>query len=115
VTSTYEAAQAFRGPDGSLGLGLGALVILANVAPLRGCTLSCRSCRHIAGGRLRNFCRHPACYRAWTKISWLSPRHVQLTWITLGTLVLAACTPCSWPAGHLRSQVLQLGTGCGYD
>ena len=40
-------------------------------------------------GRLKNFSKHPARYWAWTKISWLNARHMQLAWITLGTLMLA--------------------------
>ena len=27
-------------------------------------------------------------YRIWTRISWLNARHMQLAWITLGTLML---------------------------
>jgi hypothetical protein len=88
VLNTYDVTQAFRGPDGSFGFGLGSLIMLANVVLLRGYTLSCHSHRHITGGRLRNFSGHPARYRAWTKVSWLNARHMQLAWIALGTLML---------------------------
>ena len=40
-----DAAQAFRGPDGSFGFGLGSLILLANVILLCGYTLGCHSCR----------------------------------------------------------------------
>jgi hypothetical protein len=88
VLNAWDAAQAFRGPDGRFGLGLGSLIMLANVIFLFAYTLSCHSCRHITGGRLKHFSRHPVRYWAWTKISWLNQRHMQLAWTTLGTLML---------------------------
>jgi len=88
ILNTYDLTQAFRGPDGNFGLGLGTIVMLVNVVMLWAYTLSCHSCRHITGGRLRNFSKHPARYWAWTQISKLNARHMQLAWITLGTLAL---------------------------
>jgi hypothetical protein len=88
VLNTYDLAQAFRGPDGNFGIGLGSLIMLINVVGLWGYTLSCHSCRHITGGRLRNFSKHPARYWIWTQISKLNARHMQLAWLTLGTLML---------------------------
>src|SRR3984893_5974469 len=88
ILNTYDLAEAFRGPDGNFGLGLGTLIMLVNVVLLWAYTLSCHSCRHITGGRLRNFSKHPVRYWAWTKISWLNARHMQLAWVTLGTLML---------------------------
>jgi hypothetical protein len=40
------------------------------------------------GGRLKHFSAHPVRYRVWTVISKLNTRHMQLAWITLGTLLL---------------------------
>jgi hypothetical protein len=88
ILNTYDVTQAFRGPDGSFGFGLGSLIMLANVVLLWAYTLSCHSCRHITGGRLKNFSKHPVRYWAWTKVSWLNARHMQLAWTTLGTLML---------------------------
>ena len=88
VLNTWDAAQAFRGPDGNFGFGLGSLIMLANVILLWCYTLGCHSCRHITGGRLRNFSRHPLRYWFWTKVSWLNARHMRFAWITLGTLML---------------------------
>ena len=62
--------------------------MLVNVVLLWAYTLSCHSCRHITGGRLKNFSKHPARYWAWTQISKLNARHMQLAWTTLGTLML---------------------------
>ena len=88
ILLTYDVAQAFRGPDGNFGIGLGSLIMLANVVLLWGYALGCHSCRHITGGRLKNFSSHPARYWFWTKVSWLNARHLQFAWITLGTLML---------------------------
>src|SRR5215469_1185016 len=54
VLNTYDLTQAFRGPDGNFGFGLGTLIIGANVVLLWAYTLSCQSCRHITGGRLKH-------------------------------------------------------------
>lgn len=88
LLNTYDAGVAFRGEDGAFGLGLGNVVLVANVVLLWAYTLSCHSCRHIVGGRLKHFSKHPVRYRLWTEISKLNQRHMQLAWITLGTLAL---------------------------
>src|SRR6185369_2681555 len=86
---TYDVAQAFRGPDGNFGFGIGSLILLANVIFIWGYTLGCHTCRHITAGRLKNFSKHPVRYWAWTKVSWLNTRHLQFAWISLGTLMLS--------------------------
>jgi hypothetical protein len=87
VLNTWDLIRAFQGGDGGLGIGLGTLVMLVNVVMLWTYTLSCHSCRHIVGGRLRNFSAHPLRYQAWTFVSKLNRKHMQLAWITLGTLM----------------------------
>jgi hypothetical protein len=86
--NTYDVTQAFRGPNGGFGFGLGSIIMLINVVLLWGYTLSCHSCRHITGGRLKHFSRHPVRYWIWQKISWLNARHMQLAWTTLATLMI---------------------------
>jgi hypothetical protein len=86
--NTYDVINAFRGPNGDFGFGLGTLIMLVNVLLLWAYTLSCHSCRHITGGRLKNFSKHPVRYWIWTRVSWLNARHMQLAWITLGTLMV---------------------------
>ncbi|HXZ63665.1 MAG TPA: hypothetical protein VEH05_02970 [Streptosporangiaceae bacterium] len=88
ILNTYDVTQAFRGPNGNFGIGLGSLIMLVNVILLWAYTLSCHSCRHITAGRLNNFSSHPVRYWMWTKVSWLNTRHMQLAWTTLGTLML---------------------------
>ncbi|GLW91533.1 MULTISPECIES: hypothetical protein [Actinokineospora] len=83
VVNTYDAVVAL-----THGLGVGNLVLLTNVVLLWAYTLSCHSCRHIAGGRLKHFSKHPVRYRAWTLVSKLNVHHMRLAWTTLGTLVL---------------------------
>ncbi len=87
AVNTYDAVLAFNGEDG-FGIGLGNIILVVNVILLWGYTISCHSCRHILGGRLRHFSKHPVRYRAWTGVSFLNGWHMQLAWITLGTLML---------------------------
>lgn len=89
LINTYDAIIAFQGKDGGFGIGLGSLILLTNVILLWGYTVSCHSCRHIIGGRLRNFSKHPLRYRAWGIVSKMNERHGQYALITLGSLVVA--------------------------
>ncbi|MGK5556069.1 hypothetical protein ACSNOI_31080 [Actinomadura kijaniata] len=89
LINTYDAVRAFHGKDGGFGIGLGTVILLANVVLLWGYTLSCHSCRHIVGGRLKNFSKHPFRYRMWGWVSKLNERHGQYALITLGSLVVA--------------------------
>ena len=50
-------------------MGLGTLLLLVNVVLIWLYTLSCHSCRHVVGGRLRHFSKHPVRYRLWTWVS----------------------------------------------
>lgn len=88
LINSYDVIRAFRGADGGFGLGLGTLIMLGNVLMLWTYTVSCHSCRHIIGGRLRNFSAHPLRYQAWTLVSRLNAKHMQLAWTTLGTLMI---------------------------
>jgi hypothetical protein len=88
LVNTYDVIRAFRGGDGGVGLGLGTLIMLANVILLWSYTLGCHSCRHIVAGRLRHFSKHPLRYRTWTWVSWLNARHMQFAWTTLASLAI---------------------------
>jgi hypothetical protein len=87
VINTYDAVVAFHSPQG-FGFGLGNVVLVVNVILLWVYTLSCHSCRHIVGGRLKHFSKHPVRYWMWTQVSKLNTRHMLFAWITLGTLML---------------------------
>jgi hypothetical protein len=86
IINTYDAFLAFRNADDEWGLGVGNLVLVANVVALWLYTLSCHSCRSIIGGRLNHFSRHPIRYRMWSGVSILNGRHMEYAWLTLGTL-----------------------------
>jgi hypothetical protein len=88
LVNTYDVIRAFHGKDGGFGIGLGTLVMLANVVLLWAYTASCHSCRHITGGRLKHFSKHPLRYRIWTGVSKLNTRHMELAWTTLGSLMV---------------------------
>ena len=62
--------------------------LLINAGLIWAYTLSCHSCRHIMGGRLKHFSAHPLRYKGWTLVSKLNTRHMQLAWTTLATLVI---------------------------
>ncbi|MDP9433950.1 MAG: hypothetical protein M3P93_01605 [Actinomycetota bacterium] len=89
VVLTYDAVLAFRDERGEwFHAGLGTLVLLVNAALLWAYSLSCHSCRHIVGGRLNSFSRHPLRYRFWTWVSALNARHMQLAWVSLAGVAL---------------------------
>jgi hypothetical protein len=86
VILTYDAIVAFIfEKDGSkhFGIGLGTVVLLLNATLLWLYSLSCHSCRHIVGGRLNHFSKHPVRYRFWTFVSRLNPKHMQFAWVSL--------------------------------
>ncbi|MGK5113201.1 MULTISPECIES: hypothetical protein [unclassified Geodermatophilus] len=86
----YDAVLAFRDETGAWGhMGLGTLILLANATLLALYSLSCHSCRHIVGGRLNSFSRHPLRYRFWTVVSRLNGRHMQFAWASLVSVALA--------------------------
>jgi hypothetical protein len=87
---TYDVVLAFRDADGNWGhMGLGTLVLLVNVVFIWGYTLSCHSCRHLVGGRLRHFSKHPIRYRMWTLVSRWNPHHPKFAWLSLFSVALA--------------------------
>jgi hypothetical protein len=88
LINTYDVVRAFHGKDGGFGIGLGTLIMLVNVVFLWAYTASCHSCRHLVGGRLRHFSKHPTRYWLWTQVSKLNTRHMELAWTTLGTLMI---------------------------
>jgi hypothetical protein len=84
VILTYDAVLAFRDPSGAWGhMGLGTVVLVVNALLLWLYSMSCHSCRHIVGGRLNNFSKHPIRYRFWGVVSKLNGRHMQLAWVSL--------------------------------
>lgn len=86
---TFDTVLAFRNEDKEWGhMGLGTLIMVINIVFIWLYTLSCHSCRHIVGGRLRHFSKHPVRYRAWGFVSKLNARHALYAWISLFTVAL---------------------------
>ena len=83
VILTYDALISFRHEDGSFGMSVGTLVLLTNATLLWLYSLSCHTCRHIMGGRLRHFSKHPVRYKGWTIVSKLNHYHPVFAWISL--------------------------------
>jgi hypothetical protein len=85
VILTADAVVAFKNAQGQWGhMSLGTLVLIGNAALLWLYSLSCHSCRHITGGRLKHFSKHPVRYKAWTLVSKLNAKHMEFAWISLG-------------------------------
>ncbi|HVS88695.1 MAG TPA: hypothetical protein VHF01_10815 [Candidatus Acidoferrum sp.] len=77
---------------GHFGIGVGTLILLANVWLLSLYTFSCHSLRHLAGGKLDCF----SCatfgkprYGAWRGITFLNERHMLFAWVSLFGVALA--------------------------
>ena len=71
------------------GVGLGTLVLAANVALLSGYTLGCHSLRHLSGGGRDEISRSPVCQYAYTCSSRFNRRHMLWAWISLFSVALS--------------------------
>ena len=88
---TYDTILAFgpaEGESAGVHMGLGSLLFVVNSALIWMYTLSCHSCRHITGGRLRHFSKHPIRYRLWTWVSRENTRHALWAWLSLFSVAL---------------------------
>ncbi len=81
----YDALWAFWF-DGRLGIGVGSLILLANIILLSLYTFSCHSLRHLVGGKVDCFScvafggtRHAA----WRGASFLNEHHMLFAWLSL--------------------------------
>ncbi len=81
---TYDAVVSFRNPAGQWGhMGFGTIMLIVNACLLWLYSMSCHSCRHIIGGRLKHFSKHPVRFRFWGYVTTLNKRHMQLAWASL--------------------------------
>lgn len=86
----YEAIMAFRDENYEWGfMGLGTVILLVNALLLGLYTFSCHSCRHVIGGRLRNFSANPIRYRLWTMVSRINGNHGLWAQVSLFSVALA--------------------------
>ena len=65
------------------GIGIGSLVLTANVILLSGYTLGCHSLRHLVGGYLDRFAGRPARRTAYDCVSCLNRGHMRWAWASL--------------------------------
>ena len=73
----------------SFGIGVGSLVLLANVTLLSGYTLGCHSLRHVIGGYLDRLSRSPVRKRAYDGVSCLNRGHQRWAWLSLVGVMFA--------------------------
>lgn len=87
VLLAYDAwlAMWWTGPDGEarFGIGVGTLVLTANVILLSSYTLGCHSLRHLVGGRKDQMSRFPVRKKAYDCVSCLNRRHMLWAWCSL--------------------------------
>jgi hypothetical protein len=82
-----DAFVALR-PDGAWRLGLGNVILFADLVLLTGYSLSCHSLRHFVGGRLDCFsctARTRTRHSLWQRVTDLNANHIRLAgWSLLG-------------------------------
>jgi hypothetical protein len=83
----YDAVHAHIHEGGGFQAGLGNVILWVNWLMLAGYTLSCHACRHVVGGRLTHFSKHPMRYRFWTFVSKLNARHGFYAMASLVTVI----------------------------
>jgi hypothetical protein len=71
------------------GIGVGTIVLAANVVLLAGYTLGCHSMRHIAGGYVDQLSRTPVRRVAYDCSSCLNRRHMRWAWMSLFSVAFA--------------------------
>ncbi len=67
----------------SFGIGVGTLVLAANVALLGGYTFGCHSLRHLIGGYRDRLSGAPARLKAYECVSCFNRRHMMWAWLSL--------------------------------
>ncbi len=71
------------------GIGVGTMVLAANVVLLSGYTLGCHSLRHLIGGFLDQLSKAPVRRRAYNCASCLNRRHMTWAWCSLFNVAFA--------------------------
>ena len=90
VFLTYDAIISFKNAEGQWGhMSVGSLVLLVSSSLLWFYSLSCHTCRHTVGGRLKHFSKHPVRYKLWTWVSILNHKHQQFAWYSLAAVAFA--------------------------
>lgn len=74
--------------DGRFGVGLGTLIMLANVLLLSGYTFGCHAARYLVGGYLDSFHGASLRYRLWSIANRLNAHHGRYAWFSLFSVML---------------------------
>jgi len=85
---TYDAIRAFFFADG-FGVGVGTLVLTANVILLAGYTFGCHSLRHLVGGGRDEISKSSLCASSYACASAFNRRHSVFAWCSLFSVALA--------------------------
>lgn len=67
----------------TFGVGVGTLVLTANVILLGGYTLGCHSLRHLVGGRHDEISKHPVGQTTYNCVTCLNRKHQLFAWLSL--------------------------------
>jgi hypothetical protein len=67
----------------SFGLGVGTLVLAANVTLLGGYTMGCHSLRHLVGGGIDELSKHPLRHQSYRCVGCLNRKHMIWAWCSL--------------------------------
>ena len=86
---TYDAILAFRQPGVGIGIGVGTVVLCVNAAFLWLYSLSCHACRHLCGGQVKPFSKHPTRSKLWKLVTPLNAHHMRFAWISLICVALS--------------------------
>ncbi|HTB09816.1 MAG TPA: hypothetical protein VK704_08415 [Acidimicrobiales bacterium] len=80
---TYDAVLAFHQPGIGWGVTVGTIVLVVNATLLWLYSLSCHACRHLCGGQVKSFKKHPLRYRFWKIVTPLNAKHMNFAWASL--------------------------------
>ena len=69
--------------DGHFGIGLGSLVLSANVILIAGYVFGCHAFRHLVGGSIDQISKHPVRHQLYDCVSCLNSRHKKWAWASL--------------------------------
>src|SRR5215213_8780226 len=91
---TYDVWKAmwFSDPGAttrSFGIGIGTLILAANVVLLGSYTFGCHSLRHLVGGRREEISKSSLCSASYTCTSALNKRHMLFAWCSLFSVGLS--------------------------
>ena len=85
---TYDAYRSFQQPGQGWGVTVGTIVLTTNAALLWMYSLSCHACRHLCGGSVKGFSKHPVRHRVWKFLTPLNARHMNFAWASLVVVAL---------------------------